>query len=118
MTNEFERSISFLALIGNKSSIIRIPLYYFIPLSKLGFNEVVGIRMLRFSYSSNIETCIIAYYAYHNFQNKSIKIPSNASTKFVVLTTFFVVVDACKDLIMANDATTSSNPLAALIQNE
>jgi hypothetical protein len=66
-------------------------------------------------YSSIVGIRTATYYAYPKFQNKNIKPPLNASTKFVVLATILFFVDVGGDLIMANDATMSSNPLVALI---
>jgi hypothetical protein len=73
----------------------------------------LGHYLLEYSSIAGIHTA--TYYAYPNFQNKNIKPPSNASTKFLVLATILFFVDAGGDLIMANDATMSSNPLIALI---
>lgn len=42
----------------------------------------------------------------------------NASTKFIVPTILLFFVDASEDLIMAKDATTSSNPFIVLVQDE
>jgi hypothetical protein len=72
----------------------------------------------RFSYNSAIKTCTTTYYAYPKFQNKSIKPLLNASTKFIVPTILLFFVDASEDLIMAKDATTSSNPFIVLVQDE
>jgi len=63
-------------------------LYYPNPPLKLRLIEFIATRVSRFSYNSTIETNIVAYYAYPNFQNKNIKPPLNASTKFVVLAIF------------------------------
>jgi hypothetical protein len=73
---------------------------------------------LRFSKNSNIKTHTVAYYAYLNFQNKSINALSNANIKFIVIATFLFFIDVGEDLIMVNDVTTSSNPLVMPIQDE
>jgi hypothetical protein len=93
-------------------------LYYLDPSSKLRFNEAIGIRLLRFSNSFAVKTHTITYYAYLNFENKIINPPSNASINFVVSATLLFFVDVDEDPIMANDVTTSSNPLVTLIRNE
>ncbi len=85
---------------------------------KLRFDKSIGTRASRFSYSSVIKTCTIAYYAYPKFQNKSVKPLFNASTKFVVPIILLFFVDANEDLIMVEDATTSSNPLVMLVWYE
>lgn len=67
--------------------------------------------MLRFSYNFYVGTHIVAYYAYHNFKDKNIKPHSNISTKSVVLATNLFFSDIGENAIMADDGTTSSNPL-------
>jgi hypothetical protein len=87
-------------------------------LSKLGFNEFVGIRASRFPYNYAIGIHIATYYAYPNFQDKIIKPPSNVSTKFIVSTTLLFSIDIGGDPITADDATTSSNSLIMLVRDE
>jgi hypothetical protein len=87
-------------------------------LSKLGLNESVGPKVLRFSYSFSISNHIIAYYAYHNFKDKNIKLHSNTNTRFVVLTIILFLNDIGGNAIMADDATMSSNPLVMLVPDK
>jgi len=85
-------------------------------MSNLGLNESIRTRTLKFSYSFIVRTCTVAYYAYLNFQNKSIKPSLIISTKFVVPTMFLFFVAISKNLIMADDATTFSNPPVMLVE--
>jgi len=98
--------------------IVIIPLYYLNPPSELKFNESIGTRVLRFSYNSIVKTHIPAYYAYFNFQNKSIKLLLNASIKFVISGYSFFFVGTCENPIMADDAITFSNPFLTPMQDE
>lgn len=61
-----------------------------ISFHELMFNESIGTRLSKFSYSFIVRIRTIAYYAYLNFQDKNIKPFSNANIKFVVSGYFLV----------------------------
>ncbi len=94
-------------------SIIRIPVYFLDPSSKLRVYKSIEIKMSSFLRNSIVT---ITHYAYPNFSNKRINI---FECKYEIISfNLLVFVDANEDSIMVDDVVMPLNSPIAPIEEE